>query len=128
MDAVRRKGPASGPVTRGSSTLCIDVGGSPLKGALVAAAGEYADRVSANIELPTQADLDRLAPEKTRRAIEGTMAEVAERLDEAEEVQACLVDGDHVGAEEAPRQRHEHDERDDGESEVHRDRLRTTRA
>ena len=34
---------------------------------LVAAAGSYADRVSANIELPTQADLDRLAPDKTPR-------------------------------------------------------------
>jgi putative DNA modification/repair radical SAM protein len=51
--------------------------------ALVAAAGEYADRVSANIELPTQADLDRLAPEKTRRVIEQTMAEVCERTEEA---------------------------------------------
>ena len=52
---------------------------------LVTAAGTHADRVSANIELPTQIDLDLLAPEKTRRAIEGTMSAVATRLQEAAE-------------------------------------------
>ena len=52
---------------------------------LVAAAGAHADRVSANIELPTQADLDQLAPEKTRRAIEATMSSVATHLQEADE-------------------------------------------
>jgi putative DNA modification/repair radical SAM protein len=52
---------------------------------LVALAGAYADRVSANIELPVQADLDRLAPEKVRSVIEGTMATVRERLDAADE-------------------------------------------
>ena len=41
---------------------------------LVAAAGLYADRVSANIELPTRDDLSKLAPEKTHEAVEGTMA------------------------------------------------------
>jgi predicted DNA-binding helix-hairpin-helix protein len=50
----------------------------------VSAAGEYADRVSANIELPTQGDLDLLAPEKTRHVIEQTMADVRERADQAE--------------------------------------------
>ena len=44
--------------------------------ALVTESGRYADRVSANIELPVQADLDRLAPDKLRSAIEGTMAVV----------------------------------------------------
>jgi putative DNA modification/repair radical SAM protein len=43
---------------------------------LVAAAGLYADRVSANIELPTERDLNQLAPEKTHVAIERTMAQV----------------------------------------------------
>jgi putative DNA modification/repair radical SAM protein len=53
--------------------------------ALVAAAGRFADRVSANIELPTQADLDRLAPDKTRQSIEETMAVVREHRDAAED-------------------------------------------
>jgi putative DNA modification/repair radical SAM protein len=50
---------------------------------LVAAAGLYADRVSANIELPTQVDLNRLAPEKTHESIEGTMAVVKAAVDES---------------------------------------------
>jgi putative DNA modification/repair radical SAM protein len=49
---------------------------------LVLAAGRYADRVSANIELPTERDLARLAPEKSRTGIEQTMAEVSEELQE----------------------------------------------
>jgi putative DNA modification/repair radical SAM protein len=52
---------------------------------LVAAAGLHADRVSANIELPTQRDLDRLAPDKTRQSIESTMAVVKEQVDAAED-------------------------------------------
>jgi putative DNA modification/repair radical SAM protein len=44
--------------------------------ALVAAAGLYADRVSANIELPTQDDLNRFAPEKTHAQVEQTMGVV----------------------------------------------------
>ena len=52
---------------------------------LIKAAGLYADRVSVNIELPTQADLTRLAPEKTRVAIEGTMAVVKTASDESDE-------------------------------------------
>jgi putative DNA modification/repair radical SAM protein len=51
---------------------------------LVAAAGLHADRVSANIELPTQIDLQRLAPDKTRQSIESTMAVVKEQVDAAE--------------------------------------------
>jgi putative DNA modification/repair radical SAM protein len=47
---------------------------------LVDLAGRYADRLSANIELPTQQDLDALAPEKQRRQIEGTMREMAGRI------------------------------------------------
>ncbi len=51
---------------------------------LIAAAGRWADRLSANIELPTQGDLDQLAPEKKRPVIEATMAEIRGRRDEAE--------------------------------------------
>ena len=50
--------------------------------ALVLEAGRLADRVSANIELPTERDLQRLAPEKSRASIEQTMADVREELQE----------------------------------------------
>ena len=43
---------------------------------LIARAGKYADRLSANIEMPAQTDLDKLAPEKTLTEIETTMAEI----------------------------------------------------
>jgi putative DNA modification/repair radical SAM protein len=47
------------------------VGASP---EAVAAAGVHADRLSANIELPTQPELDRLAPGKSVKQTEDTMA------------------------------------------------------
>ena len=43
---------------------------------LLLEAGKYADRLSANIEMPVQKDLDLLAPEKTLTEIETTMADV----------------------------------------------------
>lgn len=43
---------------------------------LVAKAGEYADRVSINVELPTAPGLKRLAPEKSITRIEGAMGEM----------------------------------------------------
>jgi predicted DNA-binding helix-hairpin-helix protein len=49
---------------------------------LVLAAGRHADRISANIELPTERDLQRLAPEKSRGGIERTMAYVREEQQE----------------------------------------------
>jgi putative DNA modification/repair radical SAM protein len=52
---------------------------------LIAAAGTYADRVSVNIELPVQGDLDRLAPEKSRASIESSMAVVRSHVDAAGE-------------------------------------------
>jgi len=52
---------------------------------LIDRAGRYADRLSANIELPTQADLHQLAPEKTRGQIERTMQEMAGQILEAKE-------------------------------------------
>ncbi|QEL17114.1 putative DNA modification/repair radical SAM protein [Limnoglobus roseus] len=49
---------------------------------LIAEAGRWADRLSANIELPTTQDLQQLAPEKKRPEIVGTMDAVAEKIDE----------------------------------------------
>jgi putative DNA modification/repair radical SAM protein len=46
---------------------------------LMAQAGRYADRLSANIELPTDADLQKLAPEKTVSVIETSMNQIARR-------------------------------------------------
>jgi putative DNA modification/repair radical SAM protein len=54
---------------------------------LVAEAGLYADRLSANIELPTQSDLVQLAPEKKSVVIETTMNQIHARTLESEEVQ-----------------------------------------
>ncbi|GAC1362456.1 MAG: putative DNA modification/repair radical SAM protein [Acidobacteriaceae bacterium] len=53
--------------------------------ALIAEAGLFADRLSANIELPTEADLVQLAPEKKSAVIESTMDEIATRKIEADE-------------------------------------------
>ncbi len=50
---------------------------------LLAAAGRYADRLSANIEMPQQADLDALAPEKQITETEATMADIKAGIDEA---------------------------------------------
>lgn len=43
---------------------------------LLSQAGLYADRLSVNIELPTAADLEQLAPQKSRPQLERNMAEV----------------------------------------------------
>ncbi|HEX7282912.1 MAG TPA: putative DNA modification/repair radical SAM protein, partial [Vicinamibacterales bacterium] len=60
---------------------------SPL---LLAEAGRYADRVSVNIELPTPADLRKLAPGKSRQAIVGAMDTLKERIDEARDARRKL--------------------------------------
>ena len=52
---------------------------------LLEEAGLFADRLSANIELPTQQDLVQLAPEKKSDIIESTMSQIAVRKDEADE-------------------------------------------
>lgn len=49
---------------------------------LLLLAGKYADRLSANIEMPVQQDLDKLAPEKTLGEIEKTMADVKFGIDD----------------------------------------------
>lgn len=49
---------------------------------LIAEAGLYADRLSINIELPTEDDLKELAPEKTRKRLEANMATVDHKIKE----------------------------------------------
>jgi putative DNA modification/repair radical SAM protein len=51
--------------------------------ALIAAAGSYADRLSVNIELPTQDSVTRLAPEKSVHTIKLAMGAIRRRRDEA---------------------------------------------
>ena len=50
---------------------------------LIEEAGLYADRLSINVELPTEASLERLAPEKDGAAIQGAMAQIGERIVQA---------------------------------------------
>ncbi|MGU3540807.1 putative DNA modification/repair radical SAM protein [Methylobacterium sp. A54F] len=50
---------------------------------LIEEAGLYADRLSINLELPTEASLERLAPEKDGAAIQGAMSQIGERIIEA---------------------------------------------
>ncbi|WP_164137459.1 putative DNA modification/repair radical SAM protein [Stenotrophomonas maltophilia] len=52
---------------------------------LLAAAGRHADRLSINVELPTEAGLSTLAPEKTVHSIRGAMGELRWRIEEAQE-------------------------------------------
>lgn len=47
---------------------------------LVEMAGRYADRLSINVELPTDAGLTRLAPDKDAKRIEGAMAGVKQAI------------------------------------------------
>jgi putative DNA modification/repair radical SAM protein len=48
-------------------------------------AGRWADRLSLNVELPTQENLDRLAPEKQLVQITNAMGRMADRIDEAKQ-------------------------------------------
>lgn len=48
---------------------------------LIEQAGLYADRLSVNIELPTQSGLKSFAPEKSKHTILKTMGEVKEKID-----------------------------------------------
>ncbi len=52
---------------------------------LVQEAGRWADRLSVNIELPSQSDLVQLAPEKKAVVIEGTMGQIRAKKDAAED-------------------------------------------
>jgi putative DNA modification/repair radical SAM protein len=53
--------------------------------ALIELAGQYADRLSVNIELPTQDSITRLAPEKSVHTIKLTMGNIRRKMDEKEE-------------------------------------------
>jgi putative DNA modification/repair radical SAM protein len=56
---------------------------------LIAEAGRYADRLSVNIELPSESGIERLAPEKNLRTIRIAMGGIRKRIDEkAEEPKA----------------------------------------
>ncbi len=50
-----------------------------------AEAGKWADRLSANVELPTQEDLDELAPAKTMDDVEGTMSDITRGIEIADD-------------------------------------------
>lgn len=50
---------------------------------LIEEAGRWADRLSINLELPTDASLRRLAPEKSAPTIAGAMDQIHERITEA---------------------------------------------
>lgn len=63
-------------------------GSSP---ALSLRAGLYADRLSANIELPTQQDLDSLAPAKTHAAIESAMATIDAKITEIKDTKSTAA-------------------------------------
>jgi len=52
---------------------------------LIEEAGLWADRLSINLELPTEQSLERLAPEKDGASIETAMAQMHERIQEARE-------------------------------------------
>lgn len=52
--------------------------------ALIASAGQYADRLSVNIELPTDDGLQRLAPEKSAHTIRRAMGSIRLAQEEAE--------------------------------------------
>jgi predicted DNA-binding helix-hairpin-helix protein len=53
-------------------------------------AGLYADRLSVNIELPTQADLKDLAPEKDRAKLEGNMSLLKDKADEMKDTRKTI--------------------------------------
>ncbi|MGU3361211.1 putative DNA modification/repair radical SAM protein [Methylobacterium sp. M6A4_1b] len=50
---------------------------------LIEEAGLYADRLSINVELPTEASLERLAPEKDGAVIQNAIQQIGERIVEA---------------------------------------------
>lgn len=52
---------------------------------LLAEAGRWADRLSINVEMPTETGLERFAPEKNLRDIRAAMGQLRLRIDEARE-------------------------------------------
>lgn len=52
---------------------------------LIQQAGLWADRISANVEMPIQQDLDLLAPAKTLKEVDASMGQISEKVSEAKE-------------------------------------------
>lgn len=50
---------------------------------LIAEAGRWADRISINVELPTQPDLEKLAPEKNLGRIENSMGVIRSKIEQS---------------------------------------------
>lgn len=53
---------------------------------LLLEAGKYADRLSANLEMPVQKDLDAFAPDKTIAEVEDTMAHISNGIETAQDL------------------------------------------
>jgi putative DNA modification/repair radical SAM protein len=73
---------------------------------LIEQAGFWADRLSINLELPTELSLERLAPEKDGASIQSAMGQMRERIDEAKAERRRFAPGGQstqliVGADEA---------------------------
>ena len=58
---------------------------------LMAAAGRYADRLSINVELPTEGGLTRLAPEKSQPRIRAAMGDLRWRIEEGKEARKAAA-------------------------------------
>ena len=69
---------------------------------LLAAAGRHADRLSINIELPTEAGLASFAPEKSLPSIRGAMGELRWQIEEAKEARKSDPPGDNAVAAPSP--------------------------
>ena len=63
---------------------------------LLARAGRYADRLSINVELPTEAGLQKLAPEKSQAGIRRAMGQLRWRIEEAKEARKPAAASDVV--------------------------------
>jgi putative DNA modification/repair radical SAM protein len=61
--------------------------------ALIEEAGRFADRLSMNVELPTEPSLARLAPEKSGRDIRVGLAATRLKIDEAQEARGAFKRG-----------------------------------
>lgn len=57
---------------------------------LIDEAGKWADRISANIEMPTQDDLNKVAPAKTLPTVFKSMDQIKERVSESKEQTAAV--------------------------------------
>ena len=79
--------------------------------ALLAEAGKYADRLSINVELPTENSLSRLAPEKSAPSIRRSMGRLRTRIDAGREKGAALRAGraEHAADRRGGRQRRRRD-------------------